>query len=103
MMAIIVIAIVSGALIIGALWGIYGKLSKRTEGFLVALSGGALLVSALLELIHPALKNNSISLTLISITAGAITFTLLDNLVKEQWGSKSGGGVIGGHYFRWYS
>ena len=94
MMKIIVISTVSGALIIGALWGIYGKLSKRTEGFLVALAGGALLVSALLELIYPALKTNSISLTLISITAGALTFTLLDYLVKEKWGSKSGGGLL---------
>ncbi|WP_419210865.1 ZIP family metal transporter [Maribacter sp. X9] len=94
MMTVIVIIIVSGALIIGALWGIYGKLSTRTEGFLVALSGGALLVSALLELIYPALKNNSISLTLISITAGAITFTLLDYLVKEKWGSQSGVGLL---------
>lgn len=93
-MKIIVISTVSGALIIGALWGIYGKLSKRTEGFLVALAGGALLVSALLELIYPALKTNSISLTLISITAGALTFTLLDYLVKEKWGSKSGGGLL---------
>ena len=94
MMKIILISTVSGALIIGALWGIYGKLSKRTEGFLVALAGGALLVSALLELIYPALKTNSISLTLISITAGALTFTLLDYLVKEKWGSKSGGGLL---------
>ena len=40
MMTIIVIVVVSGALIIGAIWGIYGKLSKKTEGFLVALAGG---------------------------------------------------------------
>ncbi|GAL01227.1 hypothetical protein JCM19314_671 [Nonlabens ulvanivorans] len=41
--------------------GIYGSLSKKTEGFLVALAGGALLVSALLELINPALENNSVT------------------------------------------
>lgn len=93
-MAILVIVIVSGALIIGALWGIYGKVSRRTEGFMVALSGGALLVSALLELIHPALTENSISWTLLSITTGALTFTLLDYLVKEKWGSSSGGGLL---------
>lgn len=57
----IVIFVVSAALIAGALWGIYGSLSKKTEGFLVALAGGALLVSALLELINPALENNSVT------------------------------------------
>jgi len=93
-MTVIVIGIVSGALIIGALWGIYGNLSKRLEGFLVAMAGGALLVSALLELIGPALENNSIPITLLAVFTGAITFTILDYLVKEKWGSQSGGGLL---------
>ena len=94
MMTIIVIIIVSGALIIGAIWGIYGNLSERFEGFLVALAGGALLVSALLELINPALEKNSIPITLATVFAGAITFTILDYLVKKKWGSQSGGGLL---------
>lgn len=94
MMTAIVVIIVSGALIIGAVWGIYGNLSKRLEGFLVAIAGGALLVSALLELINPALEKNSIPITLITVFAGAITFTILDYLIKEKWGSKSGGGLL---------
>lgn len=94
MTTIIVIIIVSGALIIGAAWGIYGNLSKKLEGFLVALAGGALLVSALLELINPALEENSILITLSMVFAGAITFTVLDYLVKEKWGSQSGGGLL---------
>ena len=49
MVTAIVIIIVSGALIIGALWGIYGNLSKARR-FLVSLAGGALLVSALLRI-----------------------------------------------------
>ena len=94
MVTAVVVIIVSGALIIGALWGIYGNLSKRLEGFLVSLAGGALLVSALLELIHPALENNSITITLMTVFVGAITFTILDYLVKVKWGSKSGGGLL---------
>lgn len=94
MMTIIVVAIVSGALIIGALWGIYGNISKRLEGFLIAMAGGALLVSAILELINPALEENSIPIALSMVFAGAITFTVLDYLVKEKWGSKSGGGLL---------
>lgn len=93
-MTIIVVLIVTGALIAGAIWGIYGNLSERLEGFLVALAGGALLVSALLELIDPALNENSIPITLSMVCAGAITFTVLDYLVKEKWGSQSGGGLL---------
>ncbi len=93
-MTIIVVSIVTGALIIGAVWGIYGKLSKSLEGFLVALAGGALLVSALLELIDPALEKYSIPISLSMVFAGAIIFTALDYLVKKKWGSKSGGGLL---------
>ena len=90
----IVVVMVSGALIIGAIWGIYGSLSKKLEGFMVALAGGALLVSALLELIDPVLKNNSVAKTLLTVFAGAMVFTVLDYLVKEKWGSKKGGGLL---------
>lgn len=91
---VIVVIIVSGALIIGACWGIYGNLPKKLEGFLVALAGGALLVSAILELINPALEKNSIPITLIIVFLGAITFTGLDYLIKEKWGGKKGGGLL---------
>jgi len=94
MMTAIVVLIVSGALIVGAVWGLYGNLSKRLEGFLVALAGGALLVSALLELIYPALENNSVPIALTTVFVGAITFTALDYLVKEKWNSQSGGGLF---------
>ncbi|WOI23441.1 ZIP family metal transporter [Nonlabens ulvanivorans] len=90
----IVVFVVSAALIAGALWGIYGSLSKKTEGFLVALAGGALLVSALLELINPALENNSVYITLAVVFIGATTFTALDYLVKKKWGNNSGGGLL---------
>ncbi len=93
-MTIIVVVIVSGALVLGATWGIYGNLSKRLEGFLVALAGGALLVSALLELIRPAVEKNSIAIALAMVFVGATTFTVLDYLVKEKWGSDSGAGLL---------
>ncbi len=54
LLTIIVIVVVSAALIAGAVWGIYGKLPSKLEGFIVALAGGALVVSVVLELIDPA-------------------------------------------------
>lgn len=91
---LLVIVIVSGALIVGALWGLYGKLSKNTEGFLVALAGGALLVSAAVELIQPALQDGDVLLPLGITFLGAVVFTGLDYLVKKKWGSDSGGGLL---------
>jgi len=51
---VIVILVVSGALLLGAAWGVYGTLSEAVEGFVVAVAGGALIISAVLELIKPA-------------------------------------------------
>ena len=94
MLSIIVILVVSGALLLGAAWGIYGDLSKGLEGFLVALAGGALIISAVLELIEPATKQTSIWAAFALVLAGAGVFTVLDYLVKEKWGSAGGGGLL---------
>lgn len=93
-MTIIVIVVVSGALIIGAIWGIYGKLSKKTEGFLVALAGGALMVSAILELIEPASHKAPLHWVLTYVFIGAVVFVVLDYLVKQKWGGEKGGGLL---------
>ncbi len=93
-MTFIVIAVVSAALILGAIWGLYGNLSKQTEGFLVALAGGALIVSAVLELINPAIEQAETGIALAVVFAGALIFTGLDYLVKKKWGSNGGGGLL---------
>ncbi len=93
-MTIIVVLVVSGALLLGAVWGIYGSLSKATEGFLVALAGGALLVSAVLELIKPSMENAPLGWALAVVFLGAVLFTGLDYLVKKKFGSSSGGGLL---------
>ena len=49
-----VAAAVSLALVLGALWALYGRLGDRTEGFVLAAGGGALMFSAVLKLIVPA-------------------------------------------------
>ena len=50
MVTVLVIAVVSGSLVPGAAWGIYGNLPDRVEGLVVALAGGALMISAVLQL-----------------------------------------------------
>ena len=93
-MTILVVAVVSGALIVGAAWGVFGKLSYRLEGFLVALAGGALIVSATLELIEPAVKEASLWWAVSNILAGGVVFCVLDYLVDEVWNSPSGAGLL---------
>ena len=43
-----VAAAVSLALVLGALWALYGRLDNRTEGFVLAAGGGTLMFSAVL-------------------------------------------------------
>lgn len=90
----IVIAVVSGALIIGALWGAYGRLSARLEGFLIALAGGALILSVVTELIEPSLKDAPLAHAALWTLVGAAVFTGIDYLVDEKWGDEKGGGLL---------
>lgn len=94
MLTLVVILVVSGALILGALWGIYGRLPKAVEGFILALAGGALIVSVVLELVKPAMEQTSIWAAFALVLVGAAVFLMLDYLVKKKWGSGSGGGLL---------
>lgn len=94
MLTFLVIAVVSGALVAGAAWGIYGRLPASVEGFVVALAGGSLLVSTVLELVEPATERTSLWWVVLAVLGGAGTFVVLDRLVAERWGSDSGGGLL---------
>ncbi len=93
-MLLVVVLVVSGALVVGAAWGIYGKLPTRVEGFLVALAGGALLLSVTSELIEPSIAKSSVFHAMLGVGAGAIVFAVADYLIDEKWGSNSGGGLL---------
>lgn len=91
---LIVVAVVSGALLLGAVWGIYGRLSPRTEGVLIAVAGGALVLSLVSELIEPASQKVALPWAMGGVAAGAVMFAVLDWVVDEYWGSDSGGGLL---------
>lgn len=93
-LTLIVILAVSGALILGAAWGIYGRLSQPVKGFIVALAGGALMVAAVLELIEPATQQAPVWAALASVVVGAGAFAALDSWVERRWGTESGGGLL---------
>ncbi len=90
----LVIAVVSGSLVLGAALGVYGPFPSRVEGFVVALAGGALLVSAVLELVEPALDKAPPWSVLLVVLLGAVAFSALDHAVDERWGSDQGGGLL---------
>jgi ZIP family zinc transporter len=90
----IVVAVVSGALIAGALWGAFGKLPDQLEGFLIALAGGALILSVVTELIQPSIDEASLATAALWTLIGAAVFTGIDYLVDEHWGSDKGGGLL---------
>ncbi|MCZ4263925.1 zinc transporter [Erythrobacter sp. G21629-S1] len=94
LMLLAVVLVVSGALVAGAAWGIYGKLPERLEGFLVALAGGALLLSVTTELIEPSIETASVFHAMLGVAAGAVVFAFADYLIDERWGPDDGGGLL---------
>ncbi|MCJ8192013.1 ZIP family metal transporter [Sphingomicrobium aestuariivivum] len=94
LMMLLVVLVVSGALIIGAAWGVYGKLGTRTESFLVALAGGALLVSVVNEMIEPALETQTPWIAAASVLAGAGVFVFFDALLDKDKDSDDGAGLL---------
>lgn len=69
MVTVVVIGVVSGSLVVGAVWGIHGNLPDRVEGFIVALAAAL-------------------------VIGGAVVFAALDHLIKQRWGGDSGGGLL---------
>ncbi|MGV9826317.1 ZIP family metal transporter [Gordonia sp. NPDC003429] len=94
LLTVAVIVVVSAALVLGAAWGVYGRLPTKLEGFIVALAGGALIVSSVLELIDPATNVAPFWAVGLSTLAGAGMFVLLDKVVKRKLGADSGGGLL---------
>ena len=89
-----VVGSVSGALVLGAVWGLYGTFRARVEGVVVAIAGGALLLSLVLDLVQPAIEKSSMITALLGVLAGAGIFAVVDYWIDEKWGSQGGGGML---------
>lgn len=94
MLVFALIAATSAALILGAAWGSFGSLSKKTEGFLVAMAGGALIVSVMAELLEPASEKTQLWLLLGVFGLGAVVFTAVDTFIDRRVGEDSGAGLM---------
>jgi ZIP family zinc transporter len=94
MMIFLVITIVSAALIIGALWGTYGKLPNWLQGNLLAIAGGALMLAVVLQMLQPAVTHSGLLATIGFTLLGAGVFTSIDYLIDEKLQSSGGGGLL---------
>ena len=94
MLMFAVIIVVSGALIIGALWGLYGRLPSWLEGNLLALAGGALMISVVIELIQPAVTDSGVWVTAAFTMLGAVVFASVDYLLDEKLNADGGSGLL---------
>lgn len=94
MLMVAVILVVSGALIIGALWGLYGRLPSWLEGNLLALAGGALMISVVIELIQPAVTDSGVWVAAAFAMLGAVIFASVDYLLDEKLNADGGSGLL---------
>ncbi|MEC7765218.1 MAG: zinc transporter [Pseudomonadota bacterium] len=94
MLVIAVILVTSFALLAGAVWGANRGLSDHTEGFIVAMAGGALIVSVMDELIRPSTETLPLLAVLGAVALGALFFTGLDTLVEKRLESAGGFGLL---------
>lgn len=93
-MTLLVIVVVSASLLVGAAWGLYGKLPTRLQGFLVAVAGGALIVSVMAELIEPASEALPLWSLLLGVLTGALVFTVVDTLLDRHSEDAQGMGLL---------
>ncbi|MEQ6248722.1 zinc transporter [Sulfitobacter sp. HNIBRBA3233] len=82
------------ALVLGAVWGLYGPFPAHVEGFMVALAGGALIVSVVAELLEPAARDAPLWIVLSGFAAGAGVFTLVDIWLDRHADGSSGKGLL---------
>lgn len=93
MAALLVILAASGSLLIGAWIGLRGLLGRLGEGLLVAGAGGALIVSATMELIEPALEVLGLPFVALSVVLGATLFSAADAWTDHHMGGAGGLGL----------
>lgn len=90
----IILAAVSLALILGACLGLYGPFPNRVDAFLVAVAGGALIVSAMSELITPAVELLPLWGVVACVAGGAVFFSVADNWLEQRFEDDEGMGLL---------
>lgn len=96
MLLALFILITSTALLAGMAWSLYGRLPDRVDGFIVALSGGALLLAAILELVQPVIANQSVWGPLAAILAGGVLYNIVNEALARSRTADQAGMISAG-------
>ena len=75
-----------GALLVGAIIGIYARVSKRAIAVVMALGAGVLVSSVSFELMDEAYEVGGFDAASLGLLAGAVTFFLADRTVNRRGG-----------------
>ena len=94
MLVALVVTVVSGALVVGAVWGAFGAVPSLVEGLLLSTASGALITSIAFELVEPAVDKGGLGLALGALGVGTAVFTGADDLIDEVWSNETGLGII---------
>lgn len=94
MMVFVIILVVSGALIIGALWGAKGYFPGWLQGNMLALAGGALMLSVALEMLQPAVGVSGVWPVVAFTLLGAVVFTSVDYWIDTKFKDQGGMGLL---------
>ena len=89
-----------GALLIGALIGIYAHVSKRAIAVVMALGAGVLVSSVAFELMDEAYKVGGFDAASLGLLAGAVTFFLADRVVNREVAGTARARVTGNRVVR---
>lgn len=81
-------ALAGGAVVIGALFGLYLPLKRRLIGYIMSFGTGILIGAATFELLDEALKKSTTLVVAISFIVGALVFTGFDLFVSSRGASK---------------
>ncbi len=81
-------ALAGGAVVIGALFGLYLPLKQRLIGYIMSFGTGILIGAATFELLDEALKKSTTFVVAISFIVGALVFTGFDLFVSSRGASK---------------
>ena len=80
--------VAGGALVVGALLGLYAKASTRTIGLVMAFGAGVLLSAVSFELTLEAFEGGGSKAVILGLVAGALTFFIGDWLVDNRGGHR---------------
>ncbi len=85
-------AVAGGALLLGAIVGLYIPIPRKLTGFIMAFGTGVLIGAASFELMGEVEEKTGYSYVIFGFLIGATLFTLLEMVIIKKGGEKNANG-----------